>query len=175
MNNPNYQELYSCLDKVKCSGGDEYIALCPFHTDKKPSFSFNIDKGVFYCHSCDKGGTAYDFAKYKGVMNPHQYIKDDNPNKTGLNTGYKTQMKQTTNIDLDSKTSDYKINLLKNKDKFPNLVWDIEMIDELGVGMNDKGSWTFSYFDATNTTIGIQHHKPSFWEKNGTIKVAYII
>ena len=77
-------------------------------------------------------------------------LNPDNPNRDNIVVG-------TAEI----------VDWIRNQEK---MVQQAKMIDELGVGMNDKGSWTFSYFDATNTTIGIQHHKPSFWEKNGTIK-----
>ena len=41
--------------------GNEYMVLCPFHTDSSPSCSVNIDKGVFKCFSCDAKGDVYAF------------------------------------------------------------------------------------------------------------------
>jgi len=48
--------------------GRELLGLCPFHAEKTPSFSVNVDKGVFYCHGCHVGGDAITFIeKIEGV------------------------------------------------------------------------------------------------------------
>ena len=31
---------------------NEQHILCPFHDDHQPSMSINLDKGVWYCHTC---------------------------------------------------------------------------------------------------------------------------
>ncbi|HVL89808.1 MAG TPA: DNA primase [Actinomycetota bacterium] len=36
--------------------GRIFKALCPFHSEKTPSFSIDPAKGVFYCFGCQKGG-----------------------------------------------------------------------------------------------------------------------
>ena len=41
--------------------GNRYWGLCPFHTEKTPSFSITPDKSVFYCFGCHKGGSLYTF------------------------------------------------------------------------------------------------------------------
>src|SRR5207247_1808764 len=46
----------------------ELWGLCPFHSEKTPSFSVNVDKGLFYCHGCGVGGDAITFIeKIEGV------------------------------------------------------------------------------------------------------------
>jgi DNA primase len=35
--------------------------LCPFHTEKTPSFTVHRDKQFFYCHGCKVGGSVFDF------------------------------------------------------------------------------------------------------------------
>lgn len=37
--------------------------ICPFHDDKGPSLSLNLEKGVYYCHACKAGGDKYEFWK----------------------------------------------------------------------------------------------------------------
>ena len=41
--------------------GKEYRGLCPFHSEKTPSFYVVPDKGIFYCFGCGKGGDAAKF------------------------------------------------------------------------------------------------------------------
>ncbi|MBA3769659.1 MAG: DNA primase [Blastocatellia bacterium] len=41
--------------------GANWMACCPFHQEKTPSFSVNPSKGFYKCFGCGKGGTAYNF------------------------------------------------------------------------------------------------------------------
>ncbi len=41
--------------------GNRYVALCPFHTEKTPSFSISQDKQLYYCFGCGRGGTVFNF------------------------------------------------------------------------------------------------------------------
>lgn len=41
--------------------GRNYWGLCPFHSEKTPSFSVSADKQIFKCFGCGKGGGAINF------------------------------------------------------------------------------------------------------------------
>lgn len=41
--------------------GKNYVGLCPFHTEKTPSFSVDSSKQLFYCFGCKAAGNAIDF------------------------------------------------------------------------------------------------------------------
>jgi DNA primase len=41
--------------------GQNYKGLCPFHTEKTPSFIVNPEKQIFKCFGCGKGGNIYTF------------------------------------------------------------------------------------------------------------------
>jgi DNA primase len=41
--------------------GANWMACCPFHQEKTPSFSVSPSKEIFYCFSCQKGGSVFNF------------------------------------------------------------------------------------------------------------------
>ena len=41
--------------------GRNYVGLCPFHSEKTPSFTVNDDRGLFHCFGCGAGGTVFTF------------------------------------------------------------------------------------------------------------------
>ena len=41
--------------------GANWMACCPFHQEKTPSFSVNPSKNIFYCFGCGKGGSCFNF------------------------------------------------------------------------------------------------------------------
>jgi DNA primase len=41
--------------------GTSYKGLCPFHSEKSPSFNVNPDKGFFHCFGCGAGGDVFKF------------------------------------------------------------------------------------------------------------------
>lgn len=41
--------------------GMYYFGVCPFHLDKTPSFSVTPSKQMYYCYSCNNGGSVVNF------------------------------------------------------------------------------------------------------------------
>ena len=41
--------------------GANYFGLCPFHSEKTPSFSVAPDKQMYHCFGCKKGGGVFNF------------------------------------------------------------------------------------------------------------------
>jgi DNA primase len=41
--------------------GRNFLGLCPFHAEKKPSFTVSEEKQIFHCFGCGQGGNALTF------------------------------------------------------------------------------------------------------------------
>src|SRR5215212_1367618 len=55
---------YVSLRKV----GATYKGLCPFHSEKTPSFHVNRDKGFFHCFGCGAGGDVFKFLELQDKL-----------------------------------------------------------------------------------------------------------
>jgi DNA primase len=61
------------LTKIKKSGPDNVMAVCPFHRrpdgslEHNPSFTMSLTKGIYYCFSCHESGTLKKFLREMGV------------------------------------------------------------------------------------------------------------
>ncbi len=56
-------KLVSGYLTLKKTGHDAFGGLCPFHTEKTPSFSVSPAKGMYYCFGCGAGGDAIRFLR----------------------------------------------------------------------------------------------------------------
>src|SRR5215470_5164755 len=51
--------------------GAGFVALCPFHKEKTPSFNVNPHKQIFHCFGCHKGGDVFTFVQeYESIDFP---------------------------------------------------------------------------------------------------------
>ena len=51
--------------------GKNFLGLCPFHSEKTPSFTVSPDKQIFYCFGCSAGGNVFSFLmKQEGLSFP---------------------------------------------------------------------------------------------------------
>lgn len=95
----DYQAEYTAvIPKYKITdGGTKLIGLCPFHEDKKESFSVDLTTGKWHCFSEDDGGNFVSFWSkvrnvstkdaYKQILDKYHALEKPKPNppkKEGL-------------------------------------------------------------------------------------------
>lgn len=61
INSTDIVKLVSTYCELRPAGSDRYVALCPFHTEKTPSFTVSKSRQFFYCFGCGKNGDALSF------------------------------------------------------------------------------------------------------------------
>ncbi|HPX29049.1 MAG TPA: DNA primase [Sphaerochaeta sp.] len=57
------------------SRGGRLWGLCPFHEERTPSFSVVDQEGFYYCFSCKKGGSVFDFIMEMEKVPFHEAVK----------------------------------------------------------------------------------------------------
>jgi DNA primase len=78
------QELLARVDVVDVVGryvtlkkaGANFSGLCPFHTEKSPSFTVSPSKQFFHCFGCGKNGNAIGFLMEHAGMNFVEAVKE---------------------------------------------------------------------------------------------------
>lgn len=70
------EEIKNSVDLLEYIGNDielkkkgkDYFGHCPKHVDLTPSFSVNPEKNIFYCFSCGRGFSIFDYLmEYEGL------------------------------------------------------------------------------------------------------------
>ncbi len=85
--------------------GRNYVGLCPFHSEKTPSFSVSAERGFFYCFGCHTGGSVITFIMKKEGLSFPDAVK-------GLASRYNIQIKELERKRPDPREQFYFINRL---------------------------------------------------------------
>lgn len=57
------EDVVSEYVSLRKSSGSRFVGLCPFHSEKTPSFTVFTDDQHFYCFGCGKGGDLITFIR----------------------------------------------------------------------------------------------------------------
>jgi len=87
----DYSAEYSSYIKKHKITGDQLVGVCPFHNDKKESFSANLKDGRWYCFAEGRGGNFTTFyaelngistnEAYKQILEKYGALKEPEPPK----------------------------------------------------------------------------------------------
>lgn len=80
--------------------GRNFVCLCPFHNDTRPSLHVSPDKGIAYCFACQSGGDVFSFYQKIEGVDFRQALKDlaekagvELPREKAFTTGPKKEEK----------------------------------------------------------------------------------
>lgn len=71
----NIVDVVSQYVSLKKSGRN-YIGLCPFHSEKTPSFTVSEEKEIFHCFGCGAGGNVFGFLMRAEGMSFPEAVRD---------------------------------------------------------------------------------------------------
>src|SRR5438477_9643056 len=61
--------------RLRKSGTNRYMGLCPFHTEKSPSFTVHVVHQFYKCFSCGAGGDVVKFVMEKEGISFYEALK----------------------------------------------------------------------------------------------------
>lgn len=91
------EEVVSDFVSLKRRGAN-YIACCPFHHEKTPSFSVSPSKGIYKCFGCGKAGSVVSF-----VMEHEQMSYTEALKYLGHKYGIEVKEKEETQEDIQQR------------------------------------------------------------------------
>ena len=131
--------------------GKNLVGLCPFHSEKTPSFTVYPENGSFYCFGCGVGG---DVITFTGLIENLDYIESikllaERSNIQLPEDGYDNSFQKVKNTvyDINRETAKFFHNYL----------------------MSDEGKWAFDYYKNRGLSLKTIKHfglgaAPDSWD-----------
>ena len=124
--------------------GRNYFGLCPFHSEKTPSFSVNPEKQIFKCFGCGAGGSSIDFIMEFEKLNFIESVKylAEQYNIEIEQSNYHNKIKDISAdlYDMNAKVSNlYQNNLLNNSSILTHLLdrgLSKSIIEKFSIGLS---------------------------------------
>lgn len=151
----NIVDVISGYSKLKRAGGHTFKGLCPFHSEKTPSFTVDGAKGLWHCFGCGEGGNIYQFVqKVESLPFPEavEWLAD----KTGFQLTYE-EMRPG-----EGKAAGLKARLLAANDAAASFFHETLMtspdaseargyLDRRGFGRDVSARWLLGYAPGRNS------------------------
>ncbi len=120
------EEVKNAADIVEVIGqyvelkkrGQNYVGLCPFHSERSPSFTVNQNKQIYHCFGCGRGGDVFTFWMDYHNIAFSQSLKD-------LAERYNVRLPQKRDSYADRKDAELKEQLFTINELAANYFHDI--------------------------------------------------
>ena len=133
--------------------GKNYKGLCPFHSEKTPSFTVSPDKQIYHCFGCGAGGNVFKFLmEMEGIsfvdavrkLADRTHVKIPTQVQNSIHRIPKGEREHLLKINLAAK--DYFLSLLKDpeggrsaRDYLKSRDFDDETIADYQIGWSSPG------------------------------------
>ncbi|OPY79027.1 MAG: DNA primase [Syntrophorhabdus sp. PtaU1.Bin153] len=129
--------------------GKNFVGSCPFHKEKTPSFTVNLEKQIYYCFGCHEGGNAISFLmKYENLT--FQEALENLGSQYGVEVARRSGTKRTGTLDALSKLADYYHQALKRsraaQEYLARRGIDAHIIKEFMMGFSDRTRYDMKGF-----------------------------
>ena len=159
----------------KAGGSPRYTGLCPFHTEKTPSFSVHSSHQFYKCFGCGAGGDVFKFvmeierisffealklvAERNGIAMPKREYTDPDSKLRGALMEMHEMAARVFQSNLNGPAGAQAREYLASRNVTP------EQIAEFGLGLSDAGgnSWSASLNRAS---------RPSNWSNRAWLQSA---
>ncbi|NNL40931.1 MAG: DNA primase [Desulfobacterales bacterium] len=133
--------------------GKNFIGLCPFHSEKTPSFTVSPEKNIFHCFGCQAGGNVFTFImKSEGITFPEavrmmatKYGIDVPSQRLSQNQRIKISEREQL-LEINRNAKDYFHNILSSTAKGKNAKEylkkrkiDTDTVKDFALGYAEKG------------------------------------
>lgn len=167
-------KLYDVLDadlELKKSGRI-YKALCPFHDDKTPSFTYYPQTDTFHCFGCQAGGTVVDYVMYKeSIKEPYEAVEFMADKYDLVMQGFDKEAikrkKETVKKNRSKAGENYRNQMLASK-FLTERGFIKDTIDKYGIGFDKKlNAISIPYLDTYGNVVGnsyrhLEEGKPKY-------------
>ena len=145
--------------------GSNYTGLCPFHTEKTPSFSVSRPKQMFYCFGCHEGGNVFTFMMKYNNMSFVEAVEAlaDRAGITLPKTEYSGEAKEQADrreslFGINKKTASYYYYILRSDagrrglDYLRERGLSDETIKKFGLGYTGRSGGLYAYLKSKGYT-----------------------
>ncbi|PAF51977.1 DNA primase [Helicobacter sp. 13S00477-4] len=141
----NISQFKQCIDIVQVishyvplkKNGANHIGACPFHSEKTPSFTVSVSKGIYHCFGCGVGGDAIEFVQSYEKL-PFNQAVEKIASLIGFSLEYSNERAVKIDTSLLEYSKDFFISSLgKNpqaKEYFLHRGLNDESIEKFGLG-----------------------------------------
>ncbi len=156
--------FYSNFITIVENGATQVYGLCPFHKEKVPSFTINVETHQWFCHGCGEGGGYVSFLqKYLDTTKQvaMRIVNDWNDGKPFPFPNINVVTEAHTCL----KSNTFALQLIHS--------WGVndKLIDKLNIGFsNAEKRFYIPIYTSTGFLINIRKYAPSEMRKEGTPK-----
>ncbi len=171
MNNNKINKIQSLVNIVNIIGeiitlnnkGNNFVGLCPFHTDNSPSLVVSEKKQIYKCFVCNQGGNVFDFIKHyynlSFLDSVRRIVEIANLNikiETSTNEKIRNKLFENKTIKINELSNFFfQHNLLNNNNSFKDYLinerkLNIDIINKYQIGSTSENGNLKSFLESHN-------------------------